>query len=136
MQDRSERQRVTGMDSLLPSDNQLVCFARPTSVTLIVFFSKFHLQTPPTPNPHLTPEPPARRLLHKCVSVRWGVFAQGTLGIFFSLFFFFDDTDYAICLDYTLGARNSDCEPSGRRTCVSAGPCVEGGGGRGGRSPR
>lgn len=37
---------------------------------------------------------------------------------------FFDDTDYTICLDYRFGARKSDCVPSGRQMCVSAGPGV------------
>lgn len=53
---------------------------------LLYFSPNSICKPPPTPNPHLTPEPQARRLLHKCVSVRWGVFAQGTLGIFLSFF--------------------------------------------------
>lgn len=107
-------------------------FALPTSITPIVFFPTFHLHTHLTRalNSHLTSEPAVIRLLHKCVSgwVGWGdllkVCSSPECFILSFFLFFRKDTHYAICLDYLLGVRRSDCEPSGRQTLISAGPGV------------
>lgn len=91
--------------------------ARPTS--------KFHLQTPWPPTPTWPLDPQLAHCYASYASQSGGGVCSGCALIFFFPLFF-DDTDYASCLDYTLGARNSDCEPSGsgRRTCVSVGPDV------------